>query len=141
MVFYVPSILALSLASIPRVVPLDSTSALSILHAWCQGHDLSDERRARLERMCSFVAQPSMHRGTIGMVGPDGYVVAIANVAYPPIALVDVDAPFMHASYATVLVQVLLKENPELSVSESLDDRWRLACCLWRPVVAPEADM
>jgi len=75
----------------------------------------------------------------VGMVGPDGYVVAIANVAHPPLTLVDVDAPFTHASYATVLVQALLKAAPDLSVSESLDARWWLACCLWRHE-APEAD-
>lgn len=124
--------LALS-GGIPRVVPLDSTSALSILHAWGWSDDLSTERSARLERMCSFAAKPSAHRGTIGMVGPDGYVVAIANLLHPPIVLVDVDAPLTHASYAAVLVQVLLKEVPELSVSDSLDDRWRLACCFRRP--------
>ena len=131
------SSLALALSGIPRVVPLDSTSALSILHAWGQSGDLSAERRARLERMCSFVAEPSAHRGTIGMVGPDGYVVAIANLMHSPIVLVDVDAPLTHSSYAAVLLQVLLKEVPELAVSDSLDDRWRLACCLWRP--APPA--
>lgn len=129
--------LTFALSGIPHVIPLDSTCALSILHAWGQSGDLSAERNARLERMCSFVAEPSAHRGTIGMVGPDGYVVSIANLMHPPIVLVDVDAPLTHASYAAALLRVILKEVPELSVSDSLDDRWRLACCLWRP--APPA--
>lgn len=129
----------LAVSGIPYVLPLETTPALSILHAWSREHEPSDERRARLERMCRFVSEPSPFRGTVGVVGPDGYVVAIANVAHPPLTLVDVDTPFTHESYATVLVQALLKADPDLSVSESLDARWQLACCLWRHE-APEAD-
>ena len=61
-----------------------------------------------------------------------GRVVAIANVAQAPPTLVDVDAPSEFAPYASVLLGALLKAEPGLAASESLDDRWRLSCCLWR---------
>ena len=124
----------LSLSGLPRVIPLDPISSRSILHGWQRScpDQCDPERTARLRRMCRFVSHASDSRGSVALVGPDGYVVAIATVAHPPLTLVDIDAPVTHASCAPVLLRALLRAAPDLCVSESLDDRWRIACCMLR---------
>lgn len=117
------------IAIVPRIVPLDSSSALRVLSNWHR--DCSDASRIKTIESMQFACLEKsrvLQRGTVALVNGT-HCRAMASFVSPPVTLTHVVSD--DDKSGTVLIRAIVKTT-DVRIADTLEDRWKVALMWFR---------